>query len=312
MTTNWHRRLPVVQAYVIEGDFRWAMFLQALELRHAQLRMPARTPAQLRDAFNTLDAALALQHLPVPVPVLAGAGELVALDVAGLTARRAAHWMARFPPDTPGALRNAGMEGARWLHALSVGRSLLEREYPMLVPFVQQRLDDEIMRRYRIAFDSSCCYVVAFSGGVASGQAQSGWVHTRAQRQQVASFAECAMTAGQSQQPDYTPVPANGTHAGWLEIHGTPSSVLHIGDNRRCRHRSGSRRPIRWSTWPSGTRSRWCWPGRGLPTMACTTTWGGSTSARPGTPTRWRLIAHTAPGGCRTRSRATSTTSRCD
>lgn len=129
--------LPVVQAYVIEGDFRWAMFLQALELRHAQLRMPTRTPAQLRDAFNTLDAALALQHLPVPVPVLAGAGELVALDVAGLTARRAAHWMARFPPDTPGALRNAGMEGARWLHALSVGRGLLEREYPMLVPFVQ-------------------------------------------------------------------------------------------------------------------------------------------------------------------------------
>lgn len=327
--------LPVVQAYVIEGDFRWAMFLQALELRHAQLRMPTRTPAQLRDAFNTLDAALALQHLPVPVPVLAGAGELVALDVAGLTALRAAHWMARFPPDTPGALRNAGMEGARWLHALSVGRSLLERAYPMLVPFVQQRLDDEIMRRYRIAFDSSCCYVVAFSGGVASAQAQSGWVHTRAQRQQVASFAECAMsradgfdeaspqrlglytagdsaffdensevvglqagqllsmareldvqgeylaaldafwqrhetdvrttlrggylyacwqqhaegslsqrgmqlalgvfgrmTAGQSQQPDYTPVPANGTHTGWLEIHGTPSSVLHIGDSR--------------------------------------------------------------------------------
>ncbi|MBT2766394.1 hypothetical protein J7J08_01925 [Stenotrophomonas sp. ISL-67] len=334
---RWQQgRLPVVRAYVIDGDFRWALFMQALELRHAQLRAPAvRSPAQVRAAFNALDAELARLHLPVPVPVLAAAGELAALDVAGLTARSTAHWMARFPPDTPGALRNAGLDGARWLHALSVGRSLVERDYPLLVPFVQQRLDEEIMRRYRIAFDSSCCYVVTFSDGQPSEQAASGWVHNRAQRQQAASFADCAMTraagfedaparllglytardsaffdensevvglepgqllsvarehdvqgdylaaldgfwqrheadvlttlrggylyscwqqhaegslsvrgmqlalgvfgnmdAGQSQDPGYRPVPRNGTHAGWLEIHGTASTVLHIADDQ--------------------------------------------------------------------------------
>lgn len=328
--------LPVVKAYVIDGDFRWALYLQALELRHAQLRAPAAgTQAQVRDAFNALDSALATPHLPVPVPVLAAAGELAALDVAGLTARSAAHWMARFPPDTPGALRNAGLDGARWLHALSVGRSLVEREYPMLVPFVQQRLDAEIMRRYRMAFESSGGWIIAFSDGHASVQTASGWVHTAGQRQQVASFAECAMTravgfdgvpewrlglytasdsaffdentevlglqagqlvsmaleldvqgeylaaldafwqrheaevlttlrggylfscwqqhaegslsrrgmqlalgvfgemtAAQSQDPRYVPRPGNGTYTGWLEIHGTASSILHVADDR--------------------------------------------------------------------------------
>lgn len=200
VAVNQHGRwqqgpLPVVKAYTINGDFRWALFLQALELRHAQLRAAGEpSPARIRQAFNRLDAALALPYLPVPVPVLATAGELAALDMDGLNARSAAHWMARFPPGTPGTLRNAGMEGARWLHGLSAGRSLVERAYPLLVPFVQQRLDDEIMRRYRTAFDSSCCYIVAFSDGRASDQTRSGWVHNQAQLQAAASFAECAMT----------------------------------------------------------------------------------------------------------------------
>lgn len=187
--------LPVMPAYVIDSDFRWALFLQVLELRHAQLRAAGLpSPAHLRQAFNALDAELASPHLPIPVPVLAAAGELTALDSAGLATRSTAHWLARFPPGTPGTLRNMGMDGARWLHALSVGRSLVEHAYPLLVPFVQERLDDEIMRRYRMAFDSSCCYVVSFTDGHASDQAWSGWVHNRAQKQAAASFAECAMT----------------------------------------------------------------------------------------------------------------------
>ncbi len=200
VAVNQHPRwrdgaLPVMPAYVIENDFRWSLFLQTLELRHAQLRATGLPSwAQLRHAFNALDAQLASPYLPIPVPVLAAAGELAALEGAGLSARSAAHWLARFPPDTPGALQNLGIEGARWLHALSVGRSLVERAYPLLVPFVQQRLDDEIMRRYRTAFDSSCCYVVSFKDGQASDQTYSGWVHNRAQKQAAASFAECAMT----------------------------------------------------------------------------------------------------------------------
>ncbi len=187
--------LPVMPAYVIENDFRWALFLQTLELRHAQLRATGLPSwAQLRQAFNALDAELASPYLPIPVPVLAAAGELAALDNAGLAARSSAHWLARFPPDTPGALQNLDIDGARWLHALSVGRSLVETAYPLLVPFVHQRLDDEIMRRYRTAFDSSCCYVVSFKDGQASTQTYSGWVHNRAQKQATASFAECAMT----------------------------------------------------------------------------------------------------------------------
>jgi len=339
VAVNQHARwqdgvLPVMPAYVIDGDFRWALFLQALELRHAQLSatgLPSR--AQLRQAFNALDAELASPYLPIPVPVLAAAGELAALDAVGLAARSSAHWLARFPPGTPGALQNAGMDGARWLHALSVGRSLVERAYPLLVPFVQQRLDDEIMRRHRTAFDSSCCFVVSFKDGHAGEQTYSGWVHNRAQKKAAASFAECAMTraagfddppgrllglytssdsalfdennevvgleasqllsiareldvqgdylraldqfwqrhqtdvlatlrggylygcaqqhadgslstrgahlalgvfgtmtAAQSQDPRYTPVPRSGMRTGWLQIHGIASTVLHIGD----------------------------------------------------------------------------------
>ncbi|WP_315389232.1 DUF6543 domain-containing protein [uncultured Stenotrophomonas sp.] len=339
VAVNHHARwqngvLPVRPAYVIEGDFRWALFLQMLELRHAQLRATGlRSSAQLRQAFNSLDAGLASPYLPIPVPVLAAAGELAALDSAGLSARSTAHWLARFPPDTPGALQNAGIDGARWLHALSVGRSLVEHAYPLLVPFVQRRLDDEIMRRYRTAFDSSCCYIVSFKDGRASDQTQSGWVHNRAQKVSVASFADCVMTraagfdespgrllglytsgdsalfdennevvgleasqllaiareldvqgdymraleqfwqahatdvlttlrggflygcaqqhadgslssrgaqlalgpfgtmtAAQSQDPGYTPVPRSGMRSGWLQIHGIASTVLHIGD----------------------------------------------------------------------------------
>ena len=326
--------LPMMPAYVIEGDFRWAMFLQMLELRHAQLRVAGLpSMAQLRQAFNALDAELAAPYLPIPVPVLAAAGELASLDTVGLAARRSAHWLARFPQEAPGTLRNAGIDGARWLHALSVGRSLVERAYPLLVPFVQQRLDDEIMRRYRTAFDSSCGYIVAFSDGHASDQTYSGWVHNRAQKQASASFAECAMTraagfdqapgrllglytsgdsalfdennevvgletsqllsmareldvqgdylraldrfwqtheadvlttlrggylygcaqqladgslssrgaqlalgvfgdmtADQSQDPGFRPVPRNGVRTGWLQIHGVASTILHIGD----------------------------------------------------------------------------------
>lgn len=200
VAVNEHARwqqgaLPVVKAYGIDGDFRWALFMQALELRHAQLRAAGlSSPSRIREAFNALDSALALPYLPVPVPVLAAAGELAALDMDGLNARSAAHWTARFPAGTPGALRNAGMDGARWLHALSAGRSLVEHAYPLLVPFVQQRLDDEIMRRYRTAFDSSCCYIVSFKDGYPSDQTPSGWVHNRAQKQAAASFADCAMT----------------------------------------------------------------------------------------------------------------------
>lgn len=200
VAVNEHARwqqgaLPVVRAYGIDGDFRWALFMQALALRHAQLRAAGvSSPARIREAFNALDTALAVPYLPVPVPVLAAAGELALLDMDGLNARSAAHWTARFPPGTPGALRNAGMDGARWLHALSAGRSMIELAYPLLVPFVQQRLDDEIMRRYRTAFDSSCCYIVSFKDGHASDQTRSGWVHNRAQKQAAASFAECAMT----------------------------------------------------------------------------------------------------------------------
>lgn len=196
---HWRQaRPPVLPAYVIEGDFRWSLFMQAVQLRHAQLRPPGMTlPIRVRQAFNALDATLAARPLPVPIPVLAAAAELAALDVADIVARGAAHWSARFPASTPGALRNAGMDGARWLHALSAGRRLIEHSYPSLLAFVQRRLDEEIMRRYRIAFDSSNCYIVAFSGGLPSRQASSGWIHSHHQRLHAASFAECVMTRAQ-------------------------------------------------------------------------------------------------------------------
>ncbi|MFL9582594.1 dermonecrotic toxin domain-containing protein [Stenotrophomonas sp. AB1(2024)] len=333
---HWQRGyLPVVPAYAIDGDFRWAMFRQSLQLRHAQLRPPMPTaPDRVRHRFNALETVLRSPLPPVPIPLLAAAGELAALTPADITAHGAAHWMARFPADTPGALRNLGMDGARWLHALSAGRSLLAGRYPGLVPFAQQVLDDEILQRYGIAFDSRGAYIVAFSGGRPNDQAISGWRHTRAQRRFAVSLAECAMTRAQdlddssagrlglyrisdgdffdesseiadllpaqllsvardldvqgaylarldafwqqyegqvlatlrgsylhscwqqyadgslsrrgaqlalglfgdmsgrqSQDPAFLPVPRNGTLAGWLNIHGTASTILHISDD---------------------------------------------------------------------------------
>lgn len=331
----WQRgHLPVVPAHMLDGDFRWTLFRHSLDLRHAQLRPPApRSPDSVRRHFNGLERLLTSARTPVPLPLLAAAAELATLTPADIAARGAAHWLARFPADTPGALRNLGMEGARWLHALTAGRSLLAGSFPGLGHFVRQCLEGEILQRYGTAVDSEGAYVVLFSAGTASNQTASGWRHTHAQRQSAITFAECAMSRGQglddvpmerlglyrsdnadffdegnevadllpaqllavvrgldvqsaylarleafwgrhedrvrtilrgnylhscwqlyaagslslrgtqlalglfgdmdarqSQDPAYTPTPRNGTQAGWLNIHGTASTLLHISD----------------------------------------------------------------------------------
>lgn len=216
---HWQRGTPpIVLSGTIEGDFRAALFDQDLQLRSAQLcSRPGVPAAERRRAFGALERELAQLHLPVPVEVLAAAAELVARPVDELARNVDVHWLARPPAEARGVLRNVDLSDARALHALAAGRSLLDARYPQLVPFIERRLDEEILRRYGVVVDSRRCFVVAFSGGRASDQASNGWVHGRTQRLHATGFAECAMTRAEGITRRETP---------WVGLYTEPDSAV--------------------------------------------------------------------------------------
>jgi hypothetical protein len=215
--------VPIEQGDVIEGDFRAVLFRQALQLRVAQLDERRDRPAPARrHAFNALERELAQLHLPVSMPVMAAAAELAARDPVALAGSDQVHWSARLPPGGPGTLRNAGVDDARWLHALAAGRGLLDARYPRLAAFIEQRLDQEILRRHQVVLSSRSCYIVEFNGGVPSPQTRSGWVHSTLQRVRSASFAYLAMTRGDAF------IDRNATFMG---LYTTPESVVFDENN---------------------------------------------------------------------------------
>lgn len=221
---HWqHGALPIAQGEVIEGDFRAVLFDHELQLRLAQLgdRRPGSAAAR-RHAFNALERELAQLHMPVSIPVLAASGELTTRSADDLVGNDGVHWLARLPRDATRALHNTDLEDARWLHALAAGRDLLETRYPQLASFIEKRLDEEIMRRYRFAMNSRRGYIVAFNGGTPSTQTHSGWVHSAGQRLRSASFAYCAMTRAEA---------FSDRDAPWVGLYATPESVVFDENN---------------------------------------------------------------------------------
>lgn len=187
-----NRTAVVSTAPPLRGNFLEALFHQELALRQQQLQHLLRGPAAVaRRDFNTLDQQMARQPTAVPLPILKAA-----VQVASSTP---VHWLANANAGTDNgnhtqaALRNIDFDGVRALYSLNASRSLLARQYPLLPRFVEKALDDAVLARHGVAFDSSRYAIVTFSGGTRSSEARSGWVHSAGQRTGAKSLVECAL-----------------------------------------------------------------------------------------------------------------------
>lgn len=184
-----NRTAAVSTAPPLRGDFMEGLFQQELDLRQQQLQHLLRGPAAVaRRDFNALDQQMSRQPTAVALPILKAAAQVAAATPV--------HWLADDGAGngTRTALRNIDFDGVRALYDLNASRSLLEREYPLLPRFVEKALDDAVLARHGVAFDSSRYSIVTFSGGTRSSEARSGWVHNAAQRTSAQSLVECALS----------------------------------------------------------------------------------------------------------------------
>jgi hypothetical protein len=186
-----NRTAAVSIAPPLRGDFLEALFDQELALRQQQLRYLLRGQAGVaRRDFNALDQQMARQPTAVALPLLKAAAQVAAATPV--------HWLAEADPGgvngTQPGLRNIDFDGVRALYDLNASRSLLERAYPLLPRFVEKALDDAVLARHGVAFDSGRYSIVAFSGGTPSSETRSGWVHNAAQRTGAQSLVECALS----------------------------------------------------------------------------------------------------------------------
>ncbi|MGH8036975.1 MAG: dermonecrotic toxin domain-containing protein [Stenotrophomonas sp.] len=184
-----NRTAAVSTAAPLRGDFMERLFQQELDLRQQQLQHLLRGPAAVaRRDFNALDQQMSRQPTAVALPILKAAAQVAAATPV--------HWLADVGAGngTGAALRNIDFDGVRALYDLNASRSLLEREYPLLPRFVEKALDDAVLARHGVAFDSSRYSIVTFSGGTRSNEARSGWVHNAAQRTGAQSLVECALS----------------------------------------------------------------------------------------------------------------------
>ncbi len=181
-----------VDAHLLLQLFRDELALRSLQLRHAaKTTVPA---AQARQEYLALDRQLCFLPPPVPVPALVATHERLATSAVEPYEVVGAHWLGKRGMVAQGVLRNAELEDARWLAWLGTTRGLVTGTFPLLAPYVADRLAEAILRDHGVVIDAEQWSLVQFSGGTPSRESPSGFVHSAAQKTGACNLVNCAFT----------------------------------------------------------------------------------------------------------------------
>lgn len=188
---------PVVAGLAIDEDLFQHLFLQQLFLRSRQLEYATRpgiVPAEARKDYMALDQRLRALPSTVALPLLQAAHERANASAIASAHAVAPHWLLHMGVPMRGLLRNAEMEDALWLSSMRTVRGLLQQSYPLPARYAAAQLEAAILNRYGVAIDSTRYQLVRFSGGTASQESPSGFVHDAAQKVAAVSLVECAFS----------------------------------------------------------------------------------------------------------------------
>jgi hypothetical protein len=198
----------VVTGPGVDDDLLQHLFLDQLTLRSEQLRYSINATGlavgEARRQYLDLDRRLLALPPPVPMPMLTAAHERLSTDLADPYAVSGAHWLAKITPRALLMMRNADRHDAQWLSWLGTTRSLVIGAFPALAPYVADSLEQAVLTRYGKVMDATEWWLVRFSGGTASAESPSGFVHDAAQKVRACTLVECAFNKARDY-PDGTP-----------------------------------------------------------------------------------------------------------